>query len=265
MSGTGAQSKSKTDSPMEYKMDHKRRGMALIFNHENFKTEKKLTKRRGTNKDRDNLKERFQDLGFEVNCHNDKSKAEVLKEIRKAAAANHADADCFVCIFLTHGKEGQIYAYDDKTKIKEITDSFRGDQCKSLVGKPKIFIFQACAGDKYEDAVTGMMAGDSDDEEEVEEAANIYTIPAGADFLMCYSVAEGFVSFRDIESGTFYIQDLCETLQQYGSTMEFTELLTLVNLKVSRRTADSQDFRNKKQMPCFTSILTKKLYFRSKK
>lgn len=35
-----------------------------------------------------------------------------------------------------------------------------------------------------------MAAGDSD-EEEVEEAANIYTIPAGADFLMCYSVAEG--------------------------------------------------------------------------
>lgn len=50
---------------------------------------------------------------------------------------------------------------------------------------------QACAGNKYEEAVTGMMAGDSDDEDEVEKAANIYTIPAGADFLMCYSVAEG--------------------------------------------------------------------------
>ncbi|XP_053535841.1 caspase-6 [Ictalurus punctatus] len=262
MSGTGAQSKSKTDSPMEYKMDHKRRGMALIFNHENFHG---LKERRGTNKDRDKLTERFQGLGFEVNCHNDKSKAEVLKEIRKAAAANHADADCFVCIFLTHGEEGKINAYDDKIKIKEITDYFRGDQCNSLVGKPKIFIFQACAGDKYEDAVTGMMAGDSDDEEEVEEAANIYTIPAGADFLMCYSVAEGFYSFRDINSGSFYIQDLCETVQQYGSTMEFTELLTLVNLKVSRRTASGQNFKNKKQMPCFTSMLTKKVYFGSKK
>ncbi|KAF4090651.1 hypothetical protein AMELA_G00054600 [Ameiurus melas] len=247
---------------MEYKMDHKRRGMALIFNQENFHN---LMKRRGTNKDRDNLTERFQDLGFDVNCHNDKSKAEVLKEIRKAAEAHHADVDCFVCIFLTHGEEGQINAFDDKIKIKEITDLFRGDQCKSLVGKPKIFIFQACAGDKYEVAVTGMAAGDSDDEKEVAEAANLYTIPAGADFLMCYAVAEGFYSFRDINSGTFYIQDLCETLQQHGSTMEFTELLTLVNLKVSQRTANSQDFQNKKQMPCFTSMLTKKLYFRSKK
>ncbi|XP_017318729.1 caspase-6-like [Ictalurus punctatus] len=118
-------------------MAHKRRGKALIFNHENFQY---LKKRRGTNKDRDNLRERFQDLGFEVNPHNDKSKKEVLEEIRKAAAANHEDANCFVCIFLTHGEEGQIYAKDDKIKIKEITDYFKGDQCKSLVGK--IFIFQ---------------------------------------------------------------------------------------------------------------------------
>ncbi|XP_053088863.1 caspase-6 [Pangasianodon hypophthalmus] len=247
---------------MEYEMNHRRRGLALIFNQENFQYSRQ---RRGTNKDRDNLTERFQALGFEVNSHNDKPKAEVLKELHKAADANHADADCFVCIFMTHGEERQIEAYDDKIKIKEITDLFRGDQCKSLVGKPKIFIFQACAGKKYEAAVTGMMAGDSDDEEEEEEAANIYTIPAGADFLMCYSVAEGFYSFRDVNAGSFYIQDLCETLQQHGSTMEFTELLTLVNLKVSRRTADVGNVRNKKQMPCFTSMLTKKVYFRCNK
>ncbi|XP_060782428.1 caspase-6-like [Neoarius graeffei] len=246
---------------MAYKMDHKRRGLALIFNQENFSSS---LKRRGTNKDRDNLTERFQVLGFEVNTHNDKTKKEVLVELRKAAAANHADADCFVCIFLTHGKEKKISVFDDDIDIKDITDLFRGDQCKSLVGKPKIFIFQACAGKKYEHAVTGMMAGDSDDEEEVEEAANIYTVPAGADFLMCYSVAEGFFSFRHVESGAFYIQDLCETLQEHGSTMEFTELLTLVNLKVSRREVTCNG-EIKKQMPCFTSLLTKRLYFTCKK
>ncbi|XP_060782466.1 caspase-6-like [Neoarius graeffei] len=248
---------------MEYKMDHERRGLALIFNQEVF-TRRSLKKRCGTNKDRDNLTERFQALGFEVNTYNDKTKKEVLTELRKAAAANHADADCFVCIFLTHGEERKISACDDDIHIKDITDLFRGDQCKSLVGKPKIFIFQACAGEKYEDAVTGMMAGDSDDEEEVEEAANIYTVPAGADFLMCYSVAEGFRSFRHVESGTFYIRDLCETLQEHGSTMEFTELLTLVNLKVSRHEVTYKG-EIKKQMPCFTSLLTKRLYFTCKK
>lgn len=59
-----------------------------------------------------------------------------------AAAANHADADCFVCIFLSHGENGHIYAYDEKIEIQEITDLFKGDMCRSLVGKPKIFILQ---------------------------------------------------------------------------------------------------------------------------
>ncbi|KAK2852351.1 hypothetical protein Q7C36_007552 [Tachysurus vachellii] len=261
MSKAGEQRKSKTDPTMEYEMNHERRGLALIFNHEHFQFGQE---RRGTKIDRDILKQRFQALGFEVNIHDNKNKTEVLEEILKAAEMDHADADCFVCVFLTHGKEGQISASDDMINIKEITDPFRGDQCKSLVGKPKIFIFQACAGEKYEDAVTGMVGGFSDDTEE--DLPYIYTIPAGADFLMCYSVAEGFYSFRDIKSGTFYIQDLCEMLEQHGSTLEFTELLTLVNLKVSRRDAKmGLGKMPKKQMPCFTSMLTKKLYFRCNK
>ncbi|XP_060729019.1 caspase-6-like isoform X2 [Tachysurus vachellii] len=244
---------------MEYEMNHKRRGLALIFNHEHFQF---FCERRGTKIDRDNLKQRFQALGFEVNIHDNKNKTEVLEEIFKAAEMDHADADCFVCVFLTHGKEGQISAWDDMINIKEITDPFR-DQCKSLVGKPKIFIFQACAGKKYEDAVTGMVGRFTDDTKEV--LPYIYTIPAGADFLMCYSV-EGFYSLHDIKSGTFYIHDLCEMLEQHGSTLEFTELLTLVNLKVSRRDAKIGFGKMpKKQMLCFTSMLTKKLYFRCNK
>ncbi|KAL7877144.1 hypothetical protein SRHO_G00037870 [Serrasalmus rhombeus] len=66
----------------------------------------------------------------------------------------------------------------------------RGDQCKSLVGKPKIFIFQACRGDITDNAVAGMALNEMYSEVE-EDAASIYTLPAGADFLMCYCVAEG--------------------------------------------------------------------------
>lgn len=59
-----------------------------------------------------------------------------------AAEANHADADCFVCVFLSHGENDHVYAYDDKIAIQDITALFKGDKCKSLVGKPKIFILQ---------------------------------------------------------------------------------------------------------------------------
>ncbi|KAI4900121.1 hypothetical protein NFI96_026857 [Prochilodus magdalenae] len=119
---------------------------------------------------------------------------------------------------------------------------------------------QACRGEDEENAVTPMVGEDDDTTTEAEKDAAIYTLPAGADFLMCYSVTEGFVSFRHPINGSFYIQDLCETLKEQGSTLEFTKLLTLVNFKVSKRTTDE----NGKQMPCFTSMLTKELYFRPK-
>ena len=71
-----------------------------------------------------------------------------------AAEADHTDADCFVCVFLSHGEDGHVFSRNGKVDIKEITALFRGDQCKSLVGKPKIFIFQvtltSCNDNRYE-------------------------------------------------------------------------------------------------------------------
>uniref|UniRef100_A0AAY5EHH9 Caspase-6 n=1 Tax=Electrophorus electricus TaxID=8005 RepID=A0AAY5EHH9_ELEEL len=257
------------DPAEEYRMNHKRRGLALIFNQEIFYWHLRLNTRSGTNTDKLNLIKRFEDLGFEVKAYDDSRRADVIQIITEAADANHADADCFVCIFLSHGQNGHIYTYDDKIEIQDITALFKGDKCQSLVGKPKIFILQACRGDKHDDPVTPMDAVDSKiANETVVDAGVMYTLPAGADFLMCYSVAEGFYSHRETVNGSWYIQDLCQLLRQYGSTLEFTELLTLINRKVSQRSVGmSSDPAaiGKKQVPCFASMLTKKLYFRPKK
>ncbi|XP_076845601.1 caspase-6-like [Brachyhypopomus gauderio] len=257
------------DPDEEYQMNHRHRGLALIFNQEMFYWHLRMNPRSGTNADKFRLIKRFQDLGFEVKAYDDYRRNEILKIITEAAESNHADADCFVCIFLSHGENGHVYAYDDQIDIQEITALFRGDNCQSLVGKPKIFILQACRGDKHDDPVTPMDVVDSKTvNETVVDAGVMYTLPAGADFIMCYSVAEGFYSHRETVNGSWYIQDLCELLQHYGSKLEFTELLTLVNRKVSRRSVDRCNDPaaiGKKQVPCFASMLTKKLFFRPKK
>ncbi|XP_062851378.1 caspase-6-like isoform X2 [Trichomycterus rosablanca] len=252
---------SNTEWPVEYKMDNKQRGYALIFNQEKFAKpksakQKSAKQRHGTNVDRDNLRERFTALGFRVSVHNDLKEERMMDELRKAALANHTDEDCFVCIILSHGKKDHISAFDKVIEINTITDQFRGDNCPSLVGKPKIFIIQACAGSKKDDPVTPMVGGAI--HTGIKDPV-LYTLPTGADFLMCYSVTEGFVSYRDPESGGLYIQELCKALEEHGSTLEFTELLTLVSMSVSRL-----EPLEKKQMPCFTSMLTKKLYFKPK-
>lgn len=77
----------------------------------------------------------------------------------------------------------------------------------------------------------------------------------------------GYFSHRETINGSWYIQDLCEALRKHGSSLEFTELLTVVNRKVSHRKVEvCKDINaiGKKQIPCFASMLTKKLYFHPK-
>ncbi|KAM6361314.1 caspase-6 [Alca torda] len=259
------------DPAVQYKMNHQRRGVALIFNHEHFFWHLKLTDRPGTLADRNNLKRSLTDLGFEVRDFDDLKAEDVLQKTYEASKDDHSNADCFVCVFLSHGENDHVYAYDAQIKIETITDMFRGDKCQSLVGKPKIFIIQACRGDKHDDPVIVEDAIDSRDASTVNEtevdAAGVYTLPAGADFIMCYSVAQGYFSHRETVNGSWYIQDLCEALRKHGSSMEFTELLTVVNRKVSYRKVGMCRDSNaigKKQIPCFASMLTKKLYFHPK-
>ncbi|NWV38325.1 CASP6 protein, partial [Grantiella picta] len=135
-------SRQSLDPGVEYKMNHQRRGVALIFNHEHFFWHLKLPYRSGTMADRDNLTRSLTDLGFEVRRFDDLKADEVLQKIREASEDDHSNADCFVCVFLSHGEDDHVYAFDDKIKIQTITDMFRGNNCQSLVGKPKIFIIQ---------------------------------------------------------------------------------------------------------------------------
>ncbi|KAF4074725.1 hypothetical protein AMELA_G00242560 [Ameiurus melas] len=145
-----------------------------------------------------------------------------------------------------------------------MTSLFRGDKCQSLVGKPKIFILQACRGNKQDEAVNPMDEVDSKLVNElVADAGVVQTLPAGADFIMCYSVAEGFYSIRHPVNGSWFVQDLCELLSKYSFELEFTELLTLINRKVSQRSMGNSAI-GKKQVPCFASMLTMKLYFKPK-
>lgn len=260
------------DPAAEYKMKYRRRGLALIFNHEWFNYRLRMPERKGTTADRCNLERSLTQLGFEVkhyfNCH----AAEVHHHIQDAATSDHSDADCFLCVFLSHGENGQVYAHDSAIEVKDLTSPFKGDKCPSLAGKPKIFIFQACRGTQHDEPVLVTDAVDSAGEQpEVNtvevDAAAVYTLPAGADFIMCYSVAEGYYSHRETINGSWYIQDLCEVIRIHGKELEFTELLTLVNRKVSLRSVQACTDVNaigKKQVPCFASMLTKKLYLRPK-
>lgn len=73
-----------------YKMDHPRRGLAIIFNHEHFYNPE-LTIRNGTNQDAKSLKSAFQSLGFEVNVHKDAILSDIEYIIEKSIFVQNTD------------------------------------------------------------------------------------------------------------------------------------------------------------------------------
>ena len=65
----------------DYKMDHPRRGKALVFNNKLFHPSLGLGKRSGTDEDRDFLRHTLGLLGFEVQVYNDKTLMESMDVI----------------------------------------------------------------------------------------------------------------------------------------------------------------------------------------
>lgn len=59
-----------------YKMNHKNRGIALIFNHETFHSFN-MPIRKGTSVDRERLKQTFAGLGFDVRVYDNRTEAEI--------------------------------------------------------------------------------------------------------------------------------------------------------------------------------------------
>lgn len=244
-----------------YNMNHRNRGMAIIFNHENFKTNLNLKARSGTNLDRSNLENSFKKLGFSTQVYHDKTQSEVLDIISVVANTDHSDNDCLVIAVLTHGEHGILYAKDTVYKPESLWTPFTADRCPTLAGKPKLFFIQACQGDKLD---PGIMMRTT----ETDSGANSFKIPVHADFLIAYSTIPGHYSWRNTSKGSWYMQALCQELDENGFLLDLLTILTFVNQRVAldfeSNTPDNPTMHQQKQIPCITFMLTRLVKFTRK-
>ncbi|KAM9357157.1 caspase-3b isoform 2-T2 [Symphorus nematophorus] len=171
---------------------------------------------------------------------------------------DHSKSASFACVMLSHGDEGMIYGTDGAEKFENLTKYFKGDRCKSLVGKPKLFFIQACRGSALDDGI--------ETDSQVVEEPTAERIPVEADFLYAYSTAPGYYSWRNTANGSWFMQSLCEMLQRYRGELELMQIMTRVNRKVALHFESASNlpgFSGKKQIPCIVSMLTKDFYFPS--
>ncbi|EPY82178.1 caspase-7 [Camelus ferus] len=243
----------------QYNMNFEKVGKCIIINNKNFDKVTGMGVRNGTDKDAEALFKCFRNLGFEVAVYNDCSCAKMQDLLKKASEEDHRNSACFACILLSHGEENLIYGTDGVTAIKDLTAHFRGDRCKTLLEKPKLFFIQACRGTELDDGIQADSGPINDT-----DANPRYKVPVEADFLFAYSTVPGYYSWRNPGSGSWFVQALCSILNEHGKSLEILQILTRVNNRVARHFESQSDdprFHEKKQIPCVVSMLTKELYF----
>ena len=239
-----------------YKMNHKRRGVALIFNHVYFK---KMTARTGSIKDCCDLQNVLRNLDFDVKVYTDPTTRTIGTVLKSTAAEDHMDADCLIVVAMSHGESGFLHSYDFKYPVEMLWDHFTGDKCSSLIGKPKLFFIQACRGTRLDAGLRVVHERDG---------VNSYSIPTFADILVAYSTYDGFYSWRNPDAGAWFIQALCNELEKNGRTRDLLTILTFVNRRVAidyqSYVPHDKDFNMKKQIPSFVSMLTRLVHFPEK-
>lgn len=91
---------------------------------------------------------------------------------------------------------------------------FTATQCPQLAEKPKLFFIQACQGKEIQCAVPVKTDARIPGLSSVQQSFSpSESIPEEADFLLGMATIDGYVSFRHIQQGAWYIQALCSKLQ----------------------------------------------------
>lgn len=223
------------------------------------------------------------------------------------AEMDHSDSDCLLIAVLTHGelvpyKEmgekthtilshdlmSYIHAKDKLYPLQTIWGYFTDEKCPSLLGKPRIFVIQACQGSQTDDGilmkskiadnndsnVTGSADhskfetvdahGDNNEFDNSIESIKMESILPQKDFLVAYATLPGFFSFRNTTNGSWFIEALCDELNKRDSECDLLKILTRASQSVAYdKMSNSNDLalHQKKQIPCISSMLTKLLVF----
>lgn len=280
------QGRTRQDSIDRYKMDAFPCGHCLIINNVEFEAQSDLNNRTGSNIDSDKLERRFKALNFIVEVRTNLKQRQIKHELSALSKKDHSQYDCCVVIMLSHGTEvshsrfpGAVYGVDGQyVPVQYITNYLNGQHCPSLQGKPKLFFIQACGGgekdtgfevspDEFEPSMGGEddqtdaipMSSSSDSLSMSDEPDARATLPTPSDILVSYSTFPGYVSWRDTQSGSWYVETLDRILEENAATDDLGTMLMMVNHEVSQNSAKGLY----KQMPGSFNFLRKHLYFQT--
>ncbi|KAJ7393240.1 hypothetical protein OS493_006209 [Desmophyllum pertusum] len=238
-----------------YEMSRNPRGLCFVIN--NFIFQNEALNRHGTEYDEEALEDLFEELSFHVNVVQNYTGREMWDAAIDVAAQDHSAFDAFVFIIMSHGGDRDtIYGVDGRpVRIEELMSEFIATKCPTLQNKPKLFIIQSCRGSSTECMVPPNCHIDSVPGFSADSTLARGTCPQEADFLLAFSAAPGYYSYRNPKFGSVFIQVLVNVLRTHHHDSHLSELLQEVTRQVAE-TGTAQAV----QVPAYSNTLRAKLY-----
>jgi hypothetical protein len=247
-----------------YKIDYSRPGVVVIFNNKEFTDSYKYPVRHGSEKDVSDLCRLFRGLNYAVRPpYIDKTEADMRRLITKYATDEYTSFGCLIIFIMSHGDKSKIISSDAEIiDLNEFITPLKENA--SLKSKPKVFFIQACRGRArmtVDDGNRTMNSSSSMFYARYHDDKN--RLPKDADFLFSYSTLEDYVSYRDEDFGSWYIQMLCKAIRE-DESKEISAILRYTHLLISKMVATNLSTNDEivevKMTPTYEDRLTK-LFF----
>ncbi|KAL3871867.1 hypothetical protein ACJMK2_039839 [Sinanodonta woodiana] len=222
--------------------------------------------REGTEFDVTNLKKFFKDtLKFHVvDPRQDRANDFSLSELNGILEKTRSDLNdqakkyyCFFCAILSHGNEKGIQCDDGHHKdVDEIRKTFTNDKMKNFVGKPRVFLIQACRGQATQ------QAHDMPDDwpADISNVTGKISHPTDADVFIAYATTPGNLAWRRSNVGSWFIHVTISVFEERYKSEHMEDMF----ISVKNEIAKDDKWKNadgRKMMPCTWSTLTQRLMF----
>ena len=141
---------------------------------------------------------------------------------------------------------------DVACSVKSLLAPF--NESKTLLGKPKIFFFDVCRGDRDENAFSETKT-ESKAKKRFSETNHSDSQKMSIDlddFLFGWACIEGYKA-KISSNGSWYTAVLCETLNKYSKNTELIDMMRLVHKKVKNRHQITTEYTCRIGKKCYFS------------
>jgi hypothetical protein len=247
----------------KYNMNNYRRGIALVINIRKYDAPNQHKERVWSVKDFENLKKTLNYLEFQVVLSQNLTKNELEQVMQEQAKLNYEKYDCFLCVVMSHGNDEKIVTSDNKEiSFEEIMAPIKS--CPTLIGKPKLFFFQACRGEneffglyRQDSGINTSNGNNSTDDipNNTSTTASSHSsnpknknrtfIKFEADLLVYYATRKHYYAHaNETHEGTIFIESVCEVfLEAYKGlpkNLSLSQMITRINKMVEEKEGGKQ-------------------------